>query len=279
MEEEFDVTPSDNEDDPAEFSDDEDEPEESTGTAAVPPAPSKTTKPQRRTVPGPTVETSATQEKTNKKGGGKRKKDAPPVADTKSKKTKAQPQISILEESEDEENATNVTEEEEIDPEETPAERRRRLAAFRLKVNKEKKCDLYANHCMCALLNGCHGCGLTNPSIWACKKYADRLCPFSNNFGHYCEECQNFDVDSNSEDGEIVTCPFNIFHTHCACLICCGCQLNMPGNQQCSGSANRVCKSSSYYGHVCTECCDYIDDKQFKEKYKLNEINKFLEDQ
>ena len=71
------------------------------------------------------------------------------------------------------------------------------------------------------------------------------------------EQCREND-GTNNPDVIIDVCPFeNVVPLHCVCATCCGCNVVSPIFSECMVYAERYCKHSDYFSHVCSEC-DYI---------------------
>ena len=188
----------------------------------------------------------------------------------KAKKTKPPaPQISLVDQTDDEDEiAENAEDVENEDPDESTADKRRRIAASRLKVSV---CSLQKHHCYCAEFDGCHGCGKCvnmtqsdKQEDWECIVHAERYCHLSDNYNHCCIECQdNIPRPSTSNDfGVIMRCPFPFMGFHCACESCCGCGVCSPPGQQCLDNGARLCEISSYNNHSCCDCYDYCSDTE-----------------
>ena len=240
-------------------------------------------KSKRRSVPGPAAPPQATHSPPSERESApeKRKKATPkrkkasntPAASSPTKTKKARmpvSQVSLIDNSDDEvditENADNVENE---DPEETAADKRRRLAASRLKVST---CCLKKHHCWCAEFDGCHGCGerinmtqSKSEEDWICPVRADRFCHLSQNYKHVCSECTD-DAECQSTSDEIhddLRCLFPFMGSHCGCLTaCCGCSRADPENQQCLNNGARICEFSSGHDHYCSDCYDYYSDAE-----------------
>ena len=248
---------------------------------------------KRRTIAGPVIsstqatlppsastEEGTSVEKKKKGAANKRKKTTAKTseASNQAKKKTARPpmtQFSVIDNSEDDEEITEIgNDAENEDPDETTAEKRRRIAASRLKVSI---CTLRKHHCLCSEFNGCCGCAkcvnvtqTNKKEDWECPVRADRFCHFSDNYKHVCNECRddmpNPGVSSGHSswnDYDLPRCPFPFMSSHCSCENeCCGCQIQDRQNQQCLGDGGRVCEFSSYHNHHCPDCYDHCSDEE-----------------
>ena len=250
-------------------------------------------KSKRRVIPGPVIsstqptlppsaptEEAPTVEKKKKGAANKRKKTTAKTseASNQTKKKNARPpmsQFSVIDNSEDDEDITEIANEgESEDPDETTAEKKRRLAASRLKVSI---CTLKKHHCFCCEFDGCCGCGkrmnvtqINREEDWQCTVRADRHCSFSDNYRHVCSECSDempnpsvSSPHSSQDDCDIPHCPFLFIGGHCSCESeCCGCMSVDRQNQQCQGNGARLCEFSSYFNHNCKDCYDHCSDEE-----------------
>ena len=281
----------------AEEDDDEDDDEEDDNEEEMEKDTSDVTesskKGKRRTIPGPVISSSQptlpppapaeetpTAEKKKKGAANKRKKTTAKTseASNQTKKKNARPpmsQFSVIDNSEDDEDITEIANEgESEDPDETTAEKKRRLAASRLKVSI---CTLKKHHCFCCEFDGCCGCGkrmnvtqINREEDWQCTVRADRHCSFSDNYRHVCSECSDempnpsvSSPHSSQDDCDIPHCPFLFIGGHCSCESeCCGCMSVDRQNQQCQGNGARLCEFSSYFNHNCKDCYDHCSDEE-----------------